>query len=363
MVPDHQPADTVREWAPELALRFLTSRTWPQRRQIYAEHPELLEPEVDHAFAALLRQFELEGDTSGQAAVRQVRALLAACRDAGPELGFNQAQIESVDEQLTAVPASSPVRIQMLETLGQLWSDRFGITQAEADLDHAVDTARQAATASAGLTAEARELDLLSGLLRRRFLSFHSVHDIFEMLEIQRAAVRQGQTAPQRYRCLVNMHLATRINLYVDVMAQMRVLDRETAETVLAEAVDAARVCLSLAGPDSVDRINGLQALVEALRLRYQCFGSLEDLDAAIDGYETLVSLTGSGSPDGKSSQRNLARTLRERSKRTNSREDLSRAAQTLSSWLTATPLAEAGRAEAVAELEQWQAELGGRGL
>jgi hypothetical protein len=229
----------------------------------------------------------------------------------------------------------------------------------EADLDHAVDTARQAVAASVGQAAEARQLDILSGLLRQRFLRSHLWQDCDEMVELQRAAAQRGHAAPKRDRCVLHMHLATRVTMYVDVLAQIGALDEETARSLLAEAVDAARACLSLAEPDSVDRLDGLQALVEALRLRYRYFGSMEDLNAAIDGYEELISLASPGSPSALECQRNLARTLRERSNRTHSRDDLQRAVRALSRWLADTPLGAAGRAEAVTQLEQWQAQLG----
>jgi len=359
MMPDQQRADKVPPWAVKLAQSFLTAPTWTQWRQLYDEHPEVLGPEVDAALASLLRQLELEGDKSGQEAVLRIRALIAACRDVGPELGFNKAQMQYVNEQLAAAPPSSPVRIDMLETISQLWVGRFGITQAEADLDHAVDAARQVVAASTGLATEARQLDILSGYVRQRFLHFHEWQDCIEMVELQRTAVQRGRDAPQRDRCLLHMHLATRITMYIDVTRQIHVMDEETARALLAEAVDAARACLDLAEPISADRLDGLQALIEALRMRYRGFGSLEDLNAAFDGYEELISLSSPGSPSGMSSRRNLARSLHERSVRTHSRDDLQRAALTLSGWLAATPIGEAGRAEAAAELERWQEQLG----
>ena len=335
-----------------LAGRFLGMRTWPESLQFCREHPEMLSEEVDQALAQLEQQFDREGDTASRDGVRRAHATLAACRRDGLELGFANAELEQAQRQLAT--ANGEDRPDRLSQLGKAWYRHFEVTGDPADLNHAADFALQATEAAPG---DYRMLADLAGVEEARFRKFGELGDLFRMADHQQAAVRAGREAPDRDQYELLVYLAVRITLQAGVLKGYGMLDEKTAMQLTTEAVEAAQACLGLAEPDSRQRYDGLAALINALRMRYMAFGSLQDLDAAIAACEEIVSHW-TGTPRALYARRDLALTLQERSKRTNSPGDLRRAVRELSAWLEVTPLDAPDRAAAAGNLEQWQAQL-----
>lgn len=74
--------------------------------------------------------------------------MLVGYRRDGLELGFANAELEQAQRQLAE--ASDQDRAELLSQLGKAWYARFGVTGEPADLNHAVDLARQAAEAAPG---------------------------------------------------------------------------------------------------------------------------------------------------------------------------------------------------------------------
>jgi hypothetical protein len=312
----------------------------------------VLGDDVDQALAELEEQFDREGDAGGRDGVRRARATLAACRHDGLELGFANAELEQAQRQLAA--ASGTERARLLTEVGKAWYGRFEVTGDQADLDHAVGFAGQAAEAAPGDYAALADL---SGVEELRYRRFGEMGDLFQMADHQRAAVQAGRNAPKRDQYELQVRLAVRITLEAGVLRRYSTLDEQTARQKMTEAVDAAQASLRLAEADSRERFDGLAALVDAIRLRYTTFGSLEDLDTAIAALDELAS-GWTGTRRSAKAWRELAQTLQERSKRTNSPEDLRQAVQDLARWLAVTPLDAPDRATAVTDLERWQAQL-----
>lgn len=337
--------------AAELAVGFLDTRSWAEARQYCGDHPEVLSDDVDQALGELERRLDREGDMGGRDRARQARAILAASRSDGPELGFANSELEQAQRELAA--AEGRDRANSLTQVGKAWYRRFEVTGDPADLDHAVDFARQAVEAAPGDYAALADL---AGVEESRFRKFGELGDAAHMAEDQQAAVRAGRNAPKRDQYELQVRLAARLTLWTGLLKRYGFLD-DAGVTMMTEAVDAAQASLSLAEPDSRQRYDALGALLDALHLRYMTLGSMEDLDTAITAYEELVS-DWAGTPRSLPARRGLAQTLQERSKRANSPDDLRRAVNELSAWLAVTPLDAPDRAAAVADLEQWQAQL-----
>jgi hypothetical protein len=344
-----------------LAVDFLGMRSLEEARQFCRDHPEVLSDYVDQALGELERRLGCEGDMGGRDAVRQARDTLAACRRDGLELGFANAELQQAQRQLVA--AESRDRAKRLTQVGKAWYGRFEVTGDPADLNHAVDFARQAVETTPGDYAALADL---AGVEESRFRKFGEWGDGAHMAEHQQAAVRAGRNAPKRDQYELHVRLAVRLTLWTGLLKQYGFLDEDEAQAeigirMMTEAVDAAEASLSLAEPYSRQRYEGLAALIDALHVRYTTLGSLQDLDRAIAAYEELAS-DWAGTPRALPARRGLARTLHERSKRTDSPDDLRRAVQELSVGLEVTPLDAPDRAAAVADLERWQAQLAAKG-
>ncbi len=339
-----------------LAVSFLNTRTWAESLQFCRDHPEVLGDDVDKALAELEGRFDREGDSGSREQVRRARATLAACRRDGLELGFANAELEQAQRQLDA--ATGPDRAKLLTEVGKGWYGRFEVTGEQADLDHAVDFASQAAEAAPG---DYTALADLSGVEELRYLRFGDMWDLSQMAENQRAAVRAGQNAPKRDQYELQVRLAVRVTMEAGALRRLGALDEQTARQKMTEAAQAAQAALDLAEPDSTERSDALAALVDAVRLRYTTFGSVKDLDLAVAAYDELAS-SWTGTQRAVVVWRRLAQALEERSKRTNSPDDLQRAVNVLGRWLALTPIDAADRTAAVADLERWQAQLAAQG-
>ena len=342
--------------AAELAIGFISTRSWADSYQFCRDHPEVLGSDVDQALAELEQRSEREGDAAMRDTARRMRSILATCRRDGLDLGYANARLEHAQRQLAA--ANGADRADLLTLVMKTWFERFEITGDQADLDHAVEFAEQAAKAAPG---DYMALANLADMEELRFRRFGDLWDMISMADHQRAAVRAGRNAPRSDQYELQLHLAQRSYLQAEVTRRHSALDQKSAREMTTEAVEAAQMALRLAESDSEERFHGLPALVDAVQLRYVIFGSLEDLDLAITALDELAS-SRVGSQRALLALRGLAVNWRERSNRTNSVDDLQRAVQALIRWLEGTPLDAPDRARAVVDLEEWQAQLNARG-
>jgi hypothetical protein len=342
--------------AASLAVGLLGKRSYAEAHRFCRDHPETLGEDVDRALAELERELDREANMGDRDAVRVARATLDRCRRDGLELGFASAELEYAQRHLDG--AGDTERARRLSQVGKAWHGRFHVTGDRADLDHAVDFARQAAQAAPGDYAALADL---AGVMELRYRRFHEMGDLYQTAEHQQAAARAGRNAPDRDRYQLQVLLAVRLTLLAGTLRQLGVLDEPTAMRLMTEAVGGAKAGLGLAEPDSRQRFEALVALVDALRLRYETFGSLSDLDTAVTACGEIAS-GWMGTPEAVSARQHLARALEERSRRGSSPADLLRAVNELSAWLAFTPLGAPGRSEAVNDLEVWQKRLASEG-
>jgi hypothetical protein len=96
-----------------------------------------------------------KGNEPAYHAATQMRALLAPCRERGPDLGFVQAARAEIAEQLIALPAGAPSRPDLLDRLARVMHALSDTTHDPADPDRAIEAARDSVTLMGDAHADA----------------------------------------------------------------------------------------------------------------------------------------------------------------------------------------------------------------
>lgn len=191
--------------------------------------------------------------------------------------------------------------------IGESQRAQFERTEAVADIDDAVETARRALrTTPSGHREYARWLTHLSVALRSRYERTGAVADLDDAVESARAAVRASVAVPPDHTvCLAALANALRIRF-----------ERGGPIADLDEAIDTARRAVRLAPADSLGQAAFLNSLGTVLLTRYERTGSTDALHEAVDVLRRAVRATPSSHPKHPVCQHNLCLALRTRFER-----------------------------------------------
>ncbi|KAH7232458.1 CHAT domain-containing protein [Fusarium solani] len=237
--------------------------------------------------------------------------------------------IDVARQAVAATPDDHPDRAACLSNLGTKLESRYGRTGAMADLEEAIDVARQAVAATPDDHPDrAACLSNLGTKLESRYGRTGAMADLEEAISVARQAVAATpDDHPNRAACLSNL----------GVMLQGR-YERTENVADLEEAISVARQAVAATPDDHPNRAACLSNLGVTLQSRYERTGNVADLEEAISVARQAVAATPDDHPDRAGNLNNLGNKLDRRYGRTGAMADLEEAISIARQAVAATP-------------------------